>query len=267
MEPLLVLIGGALAIGLVAGVTAGLFGVGGGIVIVPALLWLFHGQEVNPAIIMPMAVGTSLTTILVTNLSATWNHHRRNAVHWGMVWCYVPGICLGALAGAFLANRLPGSVSRLWFGIFEVVIGGRMILSLAGGPPRDRHWSWLAHFLLGWLIGGISALFGIGGGTMTVPALTMLDNVPIRTAVGTASAIGWFIAGFGAMGFLLTGWEHPLLPWGAVGFIHWPVFAGIIIGTLLTTPLGVRLAHAVAQDRLKQGFGWFLVVVGIQLIH
>ncbi|MBF0612525.1 MAG: sulfite exporter TauE/SafE family protein [Magnetococcales bacterium] len=259
------LLTGALLSGLVAGVIAGLLGVGGGLVLVPALLYLFHLDGIHIAIAMPLAVGTSLATIVVTNSMATWHHHQRQSVRWEMVRQYAPAILLGSWLGSHLAVMMDAITLRSVFGLFECAIGLRMIYpggsSESSSPPIPM---WM-HSFLALFIGCLSSLFGIGGGTLSVPALTMLANIPIHQAVGSSSAIGIFISVAGVLGFVHAGWDNPTLPATSVGFVFSPAFLGIIAGTILTTPLGVRLAHTLDPKVLRKGFGFLLLAVGSKL--
>ncbi len=256
----------SLICGLFAGIIAGLFGVGGGVLIVPVLLFLFFLDGVNPVIAMQLAVGTSLATIVITNLSATWNHHLRNGIHWGLVKQYLPGILLGAWLGSQLAAIMNGSTIITLFGLFEILIGLKMIQATPGPLSGPKVKATTLNPIIALGVGTLSSLFGIGGGTLTVPALTLLSGLSMTQAVGSSSAIGVALAAAGSMGYVQAGWNHDALPPGAVGFLVPIAFAGIITGTLITTPLGVRLAHALAPERLKRGFGFFLLAVGIKLI-
>ncbi len=259
--------GSAVITGLCAGVVAGLFGVGGGIIIVPALLLLFHLADLPAAYLMQMAVGTSLATIVVTNLMATWKQHQRQSVNWQAVGYYTPGILMGAWLGAQLAVRLDGGLLQTLFGLFEIGVGWRMI-TLGGEDEmgcRSQPLSRILSACLGGGIGLVSALFGIGGGTLSVPALTLISRLPIRLAVGSSSAMGIFLALSGALGYIMAGWNNTALPLGSWGYVIPEAFFGIIMGTLLTTPFGVKLAHTLSPTLLKKGFGLFLVVIGLRL--
>ncbi|MBF0447564.1 MAG: sulfite exporter TauE/SafE family protein [Magnetococcales bacterium] len=258
----------AIATGLCAGIVAGLFGVGGGIIIVPALLFLFHLMDFPSPMVMQMAVGTSLATIIFTNTVATWNQHRRQSVNWSAVAQYTPGILMGAWLGAWLAIRLDGGLLQMVFGLFEIGIGLRMISSrkTAETPQQARTVHPLVTPWVGVLIGAISALFGIGGGTLSVPALTLISRLPIHLAVGSSSAIGIFLAISGAFGFLQGGWSQINLPAGSWGYIIPEAFFGIVTGTLITTSIGVKLAHSLSPILLKKSFGFFLLVVGVRLM-
>ncbi|MBF0357447.1 MAG: sulfite exporter TauE/SafE family protein [Magnetococcales bacterium] len=263
-----ILLYSSIATGLAAGIIAGLFGVGGGIIIVPALLILLHHAGLPPAYIMQMAVGTSLATIIITNLMATFKQHSRQSVNWRAVVYYTPGVLCGAWLGAQLAVRLEGALLQILFGIFEIVIGTKMILSSnkPQGETQAVRLRRLPSILVGGIIGTISSLFGIGGGTLSVPALNLISGIPIRSAVGSSSAIGIFLAISGATGFVQAGWNSGFLPAGNWGYIVPEAFFGIIIGTLITTPIGVRLAHTLPPIILRKSFGYFLLIVGGKLI-
>lgn len=256
---------GYVSTGLVAGTVAGLFGVGGGIVIVPALLFLFHMDGINPVISMQLAVGTSLSTIIFTNLSATWSHQRRGAVHWSMVRRYTPGVLLGAWLGAQLAGMVDGNILRMLFGLFEISIGLRMMWT---GPnmPNPTSEQPTANPLIAIGIGTLSTLFGVGGGTMLVPALTLLSGLTIYQAIGTASGIGAMLAMAGTTGMIRAGWANNALPPDTLGFVVPLAALGVVIGTLTTVPIGVMLAHSMESRLLKKAFGVLLLLVGIKFL-
>ncbi|MEO5353587.1 MAG: sulfite exporter TauE/SafE family protein [Magnetococcus sp. XQGC-1] len=261
---------GYLATGLMAGVTAGLFGLGGGIVIIPALLFLFHLDGINPVISMHLAVGTSLATIIFTNLSAAWNHHQHGSVSWPMLRRYLPGVLLGVWMGAQLAALLDGNLLRSLFGLFEIAVGLRMLqagrASSATPESSDLPERPFVTHLVALLTGTLSAFFGIGGGTLLVPALTLLSGLTIHQAIGTSSAIGAVLALVGTTGMVQSGWENAALPPDTLGFVVPLAGLGVIIGTLTTTPIGVKLAHAIEPQQLKKGFGALLILVGMKLL-
>ncbi|HIJ83029.1 MAG TPA: sulfite exporter TauE/SafE family protein, partial [Magnetococcales bacterium] len=165
-----------------------------------------------------------------------------------------------------LAATMNGSVLRLLFGCFEIVVGLQMLRGKKGDGSGTVLISAMFNPFLGLVIGSISSLFGIGGGTLAVPVLNLLRGLPMIKSVGSASAMGFFLACSGALGYVQTGWGLPNLPPGAFGYVLPEAFLGIVCGTLLTTPLGVRLAHSLPQKHLKKGFGLFLILVGIKLI-
>ncbi|OSM05060.1 sulfite exporter TauE/SafE family protein [Magnetofaba australis] len=257
---------GAAATGLFAGVIAGLFGVGGGVIIVPALLALYTWRGVDASIMMQLAVGTSLATIVITNLSAVWHHHKRGAVRWDLATWFVPGVLLGALGGAVAAAHIDGAALKTAFGAFVGIIGVKMLLNIGeNGRVTWRPSAW-AQSALGGVIGGVSALFGIGGGTMSVPTLTILMRASMREAVATSSALGVGIALLGAMAFMQQGWDAAALPPGSWGYVSWLTGLGVVAGTLITTPVGVKLAHKLDQTLLKRAFGVLLVIMSYKLM-
>lgn len=251
-----------LALGAFAGLLAGLLGVGGGLVIVPVLLWSFAGQGIGGPHAMHMAVATSLGTIVFTSLSSVWAHHRRGAVAWDVWARMTPGIIVGGLTGAGFAGVLDGRALEVFFGLFELAVAARMAW---GGRPA-------AHRTLpgspglagaGGVIGAFSAVVGIGGGTLTVPFLVWC-NVPMQRAVATSAACGLPIAAAGALGFAVAG-QGAVLPAWSVGYLYLPALAGIVAASVLTAPLGARLAHAVPATALRRGFALFLLGAGVRM--
>ncbi len=248
-----------LGVGVVTGLSAGLFGIGGGLLIVPALSWLLPRLGVAPEVSVHLAIGTSLGSIVLTAVSAILAHHRRGAVRWDLFRRMLPGLVAGALAGAWLADQLPGDGLRRLFGGFELLIGAWLLASprvQAGAQAAGR---WLLG-LGGGVIGLVSALLGIGGGTLTVPLL-LWRGVPAQQAVATASACGLPLALFGALGFVLAGLGDSRLPPAATGYLYWPALVGIVVASMAAAPFGARLAHALPAARLKRLFG--LVVMGL----
>lgn len=251
-------------LGAFAGLLAGLFGVGGGLVIVPVLAWLFHRAGVPPELLMHMAIGTSLATIVFTSLSSIWAHHRYGAVLWDAFRRLTPGIVLGAALGATLADRLSGDWLRLIFGLFALGVALQMGLNLKPAPHRNLPGRW-GMGGVGSVIGLVSAVVGIGGGSLSVPYLQWC-NVPMRQAVATSAACGLPIAIAGALGFIITGWNAQALPAWSSGYIHWPAFAGIVVASMLSAPLGARLAHHLPAAALKRFFALFLAFLGLRML-
>ncbi len=253
-----------LLLGAVAGLFAGLLGVGGGLIIVPVLLWLFTSKGINPVAVMHLAVGTSLATIIVTSISSILAHQRRGAVRWGLVGLLTPGIVLGAWSGAWLADLL----STLWlqrvFAAFAILVSMQMAFGLDVTAHRSLPGRG-GMFAAGSLIGAVSAIVGIGGGSMTVPYLHW-NGVAIRNAVATSAACGLPIALAGSVGFLVTGWGDAALPEGSIGFLYGPALPGIVITSLLFAPLGARLAHTIPVSALRRVFALLLFGVGIRLL-
>lgn len=251
-------------LGAFAGVLAGLFGVGGGLVIVPVLVWLFLAAGMNPAVIMHLAIGTSLATIVFTSISSVHAHHRRGAVQWHAFVQLSPGIVFGAWLGAVIADSLPSTNLRLIFGVFELLVATQMGFGLKVSPHRTLPGR-PGMALAGGVIGTISAIVGIGGGTMTVPFLQWC-NVEMRKAVATSAACGLPIAVAGALGFVASGWNEVGLPPMSSGYLYWPALGGIVVASMLFAPLGARLAHALPAAQLKRYFALFLAFLGIKML-
>ncbi|OGI42969.1 MAG: hypothetical protein A2150_04075 [Candidatus Muproteobacteria bacterium RBG_16_64_11] len=253
-----------LAVGAFAGTLAGLLGVGGGLVIVPALVVILQLQGLTDAVIVHLAIGTSLATIALTSLSSIVAHHRRGAVRWPVVRALAPGIVIGALLGAAIAEALPGTALRGVFGVFELGVALQLALDRKPAPHR-RLPGGIGMTLAGGVIGAVSGIVGIGGGTLTVPFLAWC-NVALRQAVATSAACGFPIAVAGAAGFMAMGWNDPRLPAGAGGYVYWPAFAGIALASVLFAPLGARLTHALPVPLLRRFFALFLAVLGVKML-
>lgn len=253
-----------LLVGIVAGLSAGLFGVGGGLIVVPALAYIFVLLGVASTALMQLAVGTSLAVIIVTSLSSVVAHHRHGAVQWNLAGRIAPFIAVGALAGAFIASRVPSELLKIVFAAVEILIALQMYLEFKPKPARALP----STAGLGAISGGIglvSAVVGIGGGTMMVPYLTWC-NVDIHRAVATSAACGVPIALAGTIGFVLLVPPAVDLPEHAVGFIYWPAFTGIAVASLLAAPIGARLAHRLSTRHLRRTFALFLLFIGLSVL-
>ncbi len=253
-----------LALGAVAGLTAGLFGVGGGLVIVPTLLWVFTSRGIDQSIVMHLSVGTSLATIIVTSLSSVYAHHRRKAVQWGLFLMLAPGIVIGAWIGAVTADMLSTVWLQRVFAVFVLLVATHLVLDIDWGKHRDLPGR-VGMMLAGILIGTISSIVGIGGGSMTVPYLHW-NGVDMRNAVATSSACGMPIALAGTVGFILTGWGEAALPSGSSGYVYWNAMPWIVVATFILAPIGARLAHSLPTATLRRLFAMLLFVMGINLI-
>jgi uncharacterized membrane protein YfcA len=251
-------------LGAVAGVLAGLLGVGGGLVLVAALVWLLPLRGVPAEFAMQAALATSLASIVLTALSSARAHARRGSVLWPTVWTLLPGLLLGGWLGSLLATHLSGDVLRWGVAIYCFLAGAQLLLgqprSHAAGvdAPRDA-----VIGAAGLGIGAISALVGIGGGSMTVPLLIWRGVSPVR-AVGTSSACGVAIGLASAAGYALHG-PAGGLPQGSLGFVYLPAAIGIALASVLAAPLGARLAHQISGRALQRVFALFLFAVGAAL--
>jgi len=244
------------ATGAVAGVLAGLLGVGGGIVIVPVLYHVFTALGIDEAVRMHLAVGTSLATIVPTSIRSAAAHRARGSLDGALLKRLLPGLVVGVAIGAWASGRLGGPVLTAVFATVASLVALHMAF---GGPakPGRRLPGPAGCGALGAGIGGLSTLMGIGGGTLSVPILSSL-GVAMHTAVGTGSALGTVISIPGALAFVANGWGHAGLPVASLGYVNLLGVALIVPATLLTTPWGVRAAHAVDARKLKKLFALFL---------
>lgn len=253
-----------LGVGAFAGLMAGLLGVGGGLIIVPALAVLLAPLMPDATWLMHLAIGTSLATIVFTSLSSIYAHHRRGAVRWELVRALAPGIMLGAVLGGLLAKGIPNAGLRSLFGLFELAVALQLALGLKPKAHRGLPGPW-GMGATGSVIGVISALLGIGGGTLSVPFL-LWCRVAIKQAVATSAACGLPIAVAGGLGFVIAGWGQAGLPPYSLGFVHGPAFAGIVLSSVLFAPLGAALAHRLPMSVLRRLFALFLALVGLKML-
>ena len=260
--PLLLIL---VATALFAGVLAGLLGVGGGIVLVPVLDVALRTGGVSPDLSMHVAVATSLATIIPTAIASSRAHAARGAIDWSTVRAWAPGMLLGALVGSLLAARVADATLAAVFGVVAAIVAIKMFLPLdhlrvARSVPHGIGGNTIAA-----AIGGLSAMMGIGGGTLSVPAMTLTGG-PIHQAVGTAAFFGLFIALPGTLGYLLAT-PAAVLPPFTIGLVSVAALAIVAPCTMLTAPFGARLAHSLPRRRLSQAFGVFLALVAARMLY
>lgn len=250
--------------GAAAGLLAGLLGIGGGLVFVPALLAVLLARGVPDAVAMHLAVGSSLAAIVFASITSIRAHARRGNVNRDVYAKLLPGLLLGGITGAALASVLAGDLLRQVFGVF--LLGVAVQTGFGLQPDAARRFPGRgAAAVAGGVIGSVSALLGIGGGTLSVPYLTWC-NLPMLRAVGTAAASGLPIAAAGTAGFIVTGWNTQSLPPGSSGFVYWP--AVLVLGpvSMLFAPLGARLAQVTSASWLRRLLAVVLVVVALRLM-
>lgn len=251
-----------LALGACAGVLAGLLGIGGGLVLVGALAWLLPTQGVPADAAMHAALASSLASIVLTAASSARAHHRRGSVLWPTVAWMVPGVLLGGWLGSRFAIGLGGDVLRWCAAGYCFVVAAQMLASRThahGDPLRSPRGP--GYSAAGAGIGALSALVGIGGGSMTVPLLVWRGVAPVR-AVGTSSACGVFIGLGSALGYAMQAPAGALPLAHAIGYVYLPAAIGVALASVLAAPLGTRLAHAISGAALKRVFALFMVLVG-----
>jgi uncharacterized protein len=244
-----------LLLGALAGFLGGLLGLGGGLVLVPGLFFIFRWQQLAPELLMHMAVGTSLAAAIFTAIVSTWAHHQRGAVQWGAVRGMVPGIVIGAIVGGLVAERLASDSLRVIFGIFELLVAAQLASGLQPKASRTLPRA-PALAASGAAIGGLSAILGIGGGTMTVPFLTWC-NVDMRRAVATSAACGLPICLAGTIGHIIAGWSTNGLPAAATGYVFWPAVLMLAARTH---------SHAISLQALRRVFALVLAIIGLRML-
>lgn len=254
-----------LATGAFAGLLAGLFGIGGGMVMVPILAFLLPARGVPEAVVMQVSVATSMAVIAVTSLSSTYSHHRRGGVRWDLFWRFAPGLVCGAVLGAYTAHLMPGLALK------RIVGAGALLtaIQLFFGSERKGASKARPHdaelLAAGGIIGWLSSLIGIGGGSLTAPYLS-LRGTPMIQSVGTAAAAGMPIAWAGTAGFIAAGWNSEWVPQPALGYVSLSGFGGLAIASVLAAPWGARLAHGLPQKTLRRAFAVMLALVAAVML-
>ena len=253
-------------IGAFAGVLAGLLGVGGGIVLVPAFFYAFQTLGFTGDKLMQLCLATSLATIIVTSLRSLQSHNKKGAVDWDILKTWGAGIAIGAVIGVIAASSLRSVALQALFGGLAMVIGlylafGKSEWRLAEDMPKGP-----VRWILSPLVGFLSVLMGIGGGSFGVPLMTLYGR-PIHRAVATAAGFGVIIAVPSVIGFLMIQLPPETRPPLTIGAVHLPAFGVVIAMTLLTAPLGARLAHATDPKPLKRIFGIFLLLVAANMLR
>ncbi|QEP42441.1 sulfite exporter TauE/SafE family protein [Ectothiorhodospiraceae bacterium BW-2] len=256
--------------GAVAGLLAGLMGIGGGLILVPLLIWLFEQQWPGYSANTHLAIGTTLATIIPTALSSSLAHHRRRNIDWQQVRSLTPSVIVGTLLGALLAHHLSGKLLLTLFIGYLVTMALKMLFEGDTHPPPlpsppASAVSKLAHRGCGLLIGSISAMVGIGGGTLSVPCL-LHRGVTMRRAIGTSSFIGLPLALAAATAYAVTGQQLADPPPYSTGYLYWPLFIAISPLSVATAPLGSRLAHLLPLRWLKKIFALLLIFTALKMV-
>lgn len=255
-----------LAIGAFAGVLAGLLGVGGGIVLVPAYFYAFAALGYETPQLMRICLATSLATIIVTSARSVLSHNRKGAVDWSVLRGWAPGIAVGALAGVFVVAQLRTVTLQLIFGGLALCVSLYMVCGRSHWRLGDTMPGGVARGVMSPVVGFLSVLMGIGGGSFGVPIMTFY-GMSIHRAVATAAGFGLLIALPSVIGFLLTPLPAGAAPPMTLGSVNLPAFLIVIAMTLLTAPLGAALAHRTDAKRLKRVFGGFLILVALNMLR
>lgn len=249
--------------GAFAGFAAGLFGVGGGLIIVPVLYYVFSTQGYDQQHLMHMAIATSLATIVVTSISSSLAHHKKHAVLWTTVLLLTPGIILGSWTGGVFASSLKNSVLTSIFAVFELLVAFHLLLK----KQPSQHLTEIKKLpasIGGFVIGFVSAIVGIGGGTMTVPFLHWF-NVSMRNAVATSAACGFPIALFGTLSYVFTGWDKQLGGTTVIGYLNLQALLFIALSSFIFATLGAKVAHSISETRLRLSFAMLLFALSTSM--
>lgn len=251
-----------LLLGAFSGFVAGLLGIGGGLIIVPVLLYLL-APSIDQSILMHTSIGTALAVIVFTSISSLYAHHRHGAILWRNFVKLTPTILLGSYSGAILAKYLSFDFLRVFFAFFEITVALIMWFGISASSHADNLSRWIWSFA-GYFIGLISAMVGIGGGTMTTPFL-VYNNVKIKNAIATSAAVGMPIAIAGSIGFVVAGLSQAL-PTGGIGFVNFEALITIVAASIFFAPLGAKVTHKLDSNKLKKGFSIFLAFLAAMVL-
>jgi uncharacterized membrane protein YfcA len=262
---LLPLIFGLMAAGVLAGLVAGMLGAGGGVVTVPAMAMVFHFLGFSPEIYHHVAVGTSLAIIIAIGTTSSLAHHKRGAVMLDIIKLWAPFIIIAALAGGLMARFYSGDMLRIIFGIVALFVAINILLPIQQRLMGQLSGSKITHRIVAIIVGYVSALMGIGGGSLSVPSLVAFGH-KMHKSVGTGAALGVLIAVPATIGFIISGWGVAGRPPLSIGYINLPALVLIGVVASVVAPFGVILAHKLNQRHLKLGFAIFLFMVGARMI-
>ncbi len=256
---------GLLATGVMSGIAAGLLGIGGGAIIVPALATALAIMGFDADVVQHIAVGTSLAIIIPTGIASALAHHKRGAVDGEALKLWAPVIVVATFVGGLMAGLYSGDVLRIVFGVMALFIAANIVLPFQERLMGHLRGSRLTHRIAAALVGYVSALMGVGGGALSVPTLHAF-GATMHRAVGSGAAIGVFIAVSGTLGFIISGWSVADRPPFSLGYINVPALLLIGLTATLCAPLGAAIAHRLQQRTLKLAFAAFLTFTGLSML-
>ncbi len=258
-------------LGCIVGFCAGLLGIGGGLIIVPALVYLLPLAGVDANVVMPMALATSLATIVITSFSAALAHHRNKNIPWSIAKKLMIAIACGSLLGAYIADSLSVNALKNTFAVAVFTLAIYMFFSVKNTKKNSKEIAsnnLPSHYLLktiSFFTGILASLMGISGGVMLIPILSYF-TMPLRQAIGVATVCGLTVAVFGVSGYIMAGWNNVNLPDYSLGYVYLPALLGMIITSSVFAPLGVKWATKLPVRTLKKAFVLFLMIVAIKMI-
>lgn len=250
--------------GALAGFLAGLLGIGGGLIIVPALVYLLPQLGISNEVIMPMALATSLSAIVVTSSSAAFAHHKNKNIPWRITKPLLFIVAFGALLGTFIADRLSAQALTNFFAGAVIVLALYMLVSIRSQHSSDMPSKIKLQFI-GLITSAIASLMGTAGGAILVPVLTYF-GMPLRHCIGIATVCGVMVALFGSLGYIISGVGNELLPAWSFGYIYLPALLGVVLTSSLFAPVGVKFAAKLPVQTLKKFFAVFLILVAMKMI-
>ncbi len=260
-------------LGSVVGFFAGLLGIGGGLIIVPALVYLLPQLGVEANLVMPMALGTSLATIVVTSFSASLAHHRNKNIPWPLAKKLMIAIALGSLLGAFIADVLSIEALKNTFAVAVFLLSSYMFIAIHNAKKNkmivnnedEKLPSNIIVKSIGFFTGILASLMGIAGGAILIPILSYY-KVPLRHSIGVATVSGMVVAIFGVAGYIIAGFGKVNLPEYSLGYVYLPALLGIIITSSFFAPVGVKAATKLPVRTIKKAFAVFLMLVAVKMI-
>lgn len=253
-----------LSLGALAGFFGGLFGIGGGTLLVPILWWLFEAQHFPAEQTLHLALGTSLAVIVFTALASLRKHHQHGAVNWAVVRAISPGILIGTLLGATFAALIPARGLSVLFALFVYVAAAQILLELRPNAARELP-KWMGMTVMGLFTGALSSLVAIGGGTVVIPFLIWC-NMPLRHAIGTSSAIGFPVALGGSLGYIAIALGQQNLPAPHLGYVYLPALFWVALASVATASLGAKLAHHLNISVLRKLFALLLLGLASKML-
>lgn len=250
--------------GVFAGGMAGLLGIGGGVVVVPALALIFRYSGFPPDLVMHMAAGSSLTAMILTAQASVRAHNQHGRILWSIYRKLVGGIIVGVICGAIIADFLHTRVLSVFFGVFLLAISAKMLI-IPHKRTKRRLPGPVGRNAVSFAIGAKSGMLGVGGGALMIPFLTSC-NIPMRNTTGISALCSFTVAILGSISFMMVGWDQSNLPAWSTGFVYWPAVLLVSIPSMLVAPLGASLSYKVRVTFLRRVFAVFLLVTGIHML-
>lgn len=251
-------------LGAIAGFLAGLLGIGGGLIVVPALVYLLPQLGIDNEVIMPMALATSLAAIVITSSSAAFAHHRNLNIPWDITKPLMLIVSLGALLGAFIADLLSAEALTNFFASAVIILASYMLISIRSTASKSMPSQGKLQFI-SFFIGIVASLMGMAGGAILVPVLSYF-GMPLRHCIGIATVCGVMVAMFGSLGYIISGLDNELLPIWSIGYVYLPALVGVVLTSSLFAPIGVKFAVKLPVQTLKKLFAIFLILVAMKMM-